>query len=276
MVQMTTNGPKGLYPDAVFHADKIVPDALIHQIATATVPVEGDAPVVRVPYVAEDPSVGFVAEGAPIPLDDAELSEVLIHTQKLAVLSSMSRESATHMEAEQYVANSMRRAVTTKADAAVLSNDTTPTGLLSVEGMIDGGTLAPTDLDVLSDAITEVEANGGTVTHLVMDPKAWGALRKLKTSTDSAQLLLGSPAEQTERRLFGIPVLVSAQMSPGSILISDRSNVVASIGQIQVVRSAHAMFDRDSYAYRVTWRFGWNVIHPDRLARVTLDLPTDA
>jgi HK97 family phage major capsid protein len=271
-INTTLNGPKGLYPDATFIPNDIVPDALINELTTQTVVIEGDQPVVRVPFVAEDATVGFVAEGELIPTADARLSEVLVHTQKLAVISRMSRESTTYDSAAEFVSASMARAVTVKANNALLSNESNPTGLIHTPGLIDGGTLADGNLDVLSDAITTIEANGATATHLTMDPKSWGELRKLKTATGSSQLLLGAPADQTDKRLFGISVIVTPQMPEGTILVSDKSNIVSSAGGIQLTKSAEAYFDRDSYGYRVTWRFGWNVIRPERLAKVTVSL----
>lgn len=273
MAYTTPAGPKGLYPDATFIPGEIVPDALLLQITTPTVPIEGDEPVVRVPFVAEDATVGFVAEGDIIPESDAALSELQISTHKIAVLSRMSREAAFHTGAEDLISTSMARAVTVKGNNALLAHPAGPTGLLATPGLIDAGVMASTHLDVLSDAITEVEANGGAVSHLLMDPRSWGQLRKLKTSTDSAQLLLGSPAEQTDRRLFGVPVIVSPQVPEGSILVVDRENIVSSTGPIRLDKSTDAFFDRDSVALRVTWRFGWGVIRPERLAKVTVTLP---
>lgn len=272
MAYTTPAGPKGLYPDQSFIAKDLVPDSLLLQITTPTVQIEGDEPVVRVPFVAEDPSVGFVPEGEIIPQAEAAFSELLIGTDKIAVLSRMSREAATHSGVETPISDSMRRAIIVKADAALLSNATAPTGLLNTPGLIDAGTMAATDLDVLSDAITEVEANGGTVTNLVMDPRSWGALRKLKTGTDSAQLLLGSPAEQTQRQLFGVPVNVSAQMPEGRILVIDRTNVLSSNSGVRLDKSTDAFFDRDSIALRASWRIGWGVLRPERLASVTVSL----
>mgnify|MGYP000669214984 CR=1 FL=1 len=141
-------------------------------------------------------------------------------------------------------------------------------------GIHDAGTMGAGDLDVLSDAITAVEAMGGTADAIVMDPLSWGQLRKLKTSTGSAQLLLGNPADQTDRRLFGVEVIVSANMPQGSALVIDSKNVLSSSGPITITQSGDFYFDRDAIAYRVTWRFGWTVVHPERLAKVAITLPS--
>lgn len=273
MVQLTSNGPKALYPDATFTPADIVPEALINQITTPTVGIEGDQPVVRVPYVTEDPTVGFVPEGTEIPASDTTLSELLVHTRKLAVLQPISREAAAYSGTESIISNSMRRAVTIKADNALLNNPDNPTGLLNTKGITDAGTMNTGDLDVLSDAITTVETNGATVTHIIMSPDVWGKLRNLKTITGSAQLLLGNPAEQTTKQLFGIPVIVTKQMPAGTIMVLDRNDVLSSLGDIQVANSTDAAFRSDQILYRVMWRFGFAPIHPNRIAKITLTKP---
>lgn len=269
MVQMTTNGPKALYPDFTFTPKDVVPDALINQITTPTARIEGDQPVIRVPYVKEDPTVGFVPEGEMIPESDIKLAEQLISTRKIAVLQPVSRESSRY-GIEEIIGNSMRRAVTIKADNALLANSTNPTGLLNIEGITDAGKLAPDNLDALSDAITTVETKGATVTHIVTGPDVWGKLRNLKTQKNSAQLLLGNPAEQTTKQLFGIPVIVNKQMPAGTVLVIDKSDILSASCDIEVAKSSDAKFAYDQILYRVIWRFGYAPIHPNRIAKLTL------
>lgn len=275
MSQTTPRGPKALFPDQTFVPTTVVPDALIHQITTPTVSIEGDEPSVRVPYVTDLPNATFTAEDTEIAESDAGLEEVLINTRKLALLHRASRESVTYPDAATMVANWMGTAITNAADKVLLTGTAaTPKGLLNVTGIHDGGTMAAGDLDVLSDAITTIEAAGATATHIVMDAASWGQLRKLKTTTGSAQLLLGNPAEQAEKRLFGVPVVVSSQMPAGTVLVVDKSDVLSAGGQLNLATSSDFYFSRDSIAYRVTWRMGWAPIHPGRVAKVAVTIPT--
>lgn len=272
----TRKGPKGLFPDQTFMPEDVVPEALIHRLTTPTVMIEGDEPSVRVPYITDEPNAAFTNEDTEIPESDIGFSEVLIKTRKLAILHRSSREAVTYPDAAAGVAKAMGSAIIGAANDALLHNAADPTGLLNTADIHDGGTMAAGDLDVLSDAITAVEAMGGTVDAIVMDPLSWGQLRKLKTTTGSAQLLLGNPADQTERRLFGVEVIVSANMPEGSVLVIDSKNVLSSSGPITLTQSGDFYFDRDAIAYRVTWRFGWTVVHPDRLAKVSVTLPAKA
>lgn len=270
MTLTTGTGPKGLYPDESFNALDVVPEALLYQLATIAGSVQGDEPAVRVPYVAEDPSVGFVAEGAQIDTDNPELDEIVVNTGKLAVISRQSNESASYGQANTVIANSLSRAVTVRANTALLANPESPTGLLNTAGIQDAGTLEAGNLDVIADAITAIEIAGGTATHITMDPASWGTIQNIKIQDGSALPLLGAPADQTERRLFGVPVIVSAQMAEGNILVSDQSQIIAVAGQIQLMQSDHYFYGLDSLARRVTWRVGWGVVRPDRLAKIAV------
>lgn len=273
MATTTPTGPKGLYPDQTFVAADVVPDALVYQLATVAGNIEGDEPALRVPFVAEDPAAGFVPEGNEITPEDPDLDEILVNTGKIAVLTRMSNEAARYPDAADLVATSLSRAVTVKANTALLGNTANPTGLLNVTGIHDGGTLAGDNLDALANAITAVEVAGGTVTDITMDPASWGVLRNLKTQEGSALPLLGAPADQADRRLFGVPVTVTPQMATGTVLVSDRTTIVAAVGPLRLAQSDDHYFDSDSIARRVTWRIGWGVVHPTRLARVGVTIP---
>lgn len=269
----TTAGPKGLYPDQTFLAADVVPDALIYQLATLAGSIEGDEPAIRVPYVKTDPTVGFVPEGDVITPSDPELDELVIRTGKLAVLTRQTNESSAYGPASSLAANSMARALTIKGNSALLSNATAagqPTGLLNIAGITDAGTLT-TDLDAIGDAITALEVAGGTATHVIAAPDAWGTIRGLKAATGSNLPLIGAPSDQTDRRLFGLPVLVSPQMAAGTVLVSDRANIIAAVGQIKLATSDQVYFNSDSLARRATWRIGWEVLDPKRLAKVTVN-----
>lgn len=88
----------------------------------------------------------------------------------------------------------------------------------------------------------------------------------LKAATGSNLPLIGGPADQTEGRLFGLLILVSAWTTPGTVLIVDQANLIASAGQINLATSDQMYFDRDSLAQCAMWRIGWEVLDPKRIA----------
>lgn len=267
-----TSGPRGLYPDQTFVARDLVPEALLFTLTTTAGGIEGDTPVVRVPFVQADPTSAFVAEGSPITATDPTLNEVTVSTAKIATLTKISREAASYLDASTLVSDSLLRSVVVKANNALLTNASGPTGLLNVSGIVDGGTLDADYLDAIASAITAVEVNGGTATHIVADPASFGVLRLMKTATGSALPLLGAPAAQTGRQLFGVPVVVSASMSSGKVLVIDSTNIVSASGPVSLATSEDVYFESDSRAIRVTWRIGWKVIRPNRMAKITVTI----
>lgn len=277
----TPRGPKGLYPDQTFIAQEVVPEALIYEITTVVGSIEGDEPAIRVPYVKEDPHVGFVLEGDPIYAENPQLDEVVIRTGKLATIVRQTNESASYTDANTLNAASMARSITVSGNNALLSSTpssqvtTEPVGLMLTEGLADAPTLGD-NLDAIGDAITAVEVAGGTATHIVVSPAAWGHIRSLKSGTGSNLPLIGAPADQTERRMFGLPVIVSHQMPTAAgaenVLIVDKSNILSAVGAIKLATSSEYYFGSDSLARRATWRIGWQVLDPKRLARVAINL----
>lgn len=267
--QTTPTSPKAWAPDVTaFVPGDVVPDALVLQAATMVGSIEGDEPAIRVPFVADDGTVGFIAEGEIIPDAEQEFSEIVITTGKIAALGKYSFETLQQPEASRLVVESLSRSVVTKANAAFVGNAAGPTGLYSMTGITDGGAVGD-DLDALVDAVSGIEADGGTATTIIAAPDAWASLSKLKAGTGSAQALLGAGTEATERRVLGIPALVTSAMPVGSLLVVDKSAVLAAQSPLRLARSEDAFFSSDVVAVRVTWRLGWNVQRPARVAKLT-------
>ena len=282
MPTTTTAGPKGLYPDFTFIAREVLPDALLYQLATIAGAIQGDEPAIRVPYIVTDPTPGFVAEGDEIAVDEPELDEVLVRTSKLAHIMRQTNESAASLDASELLATSMSRAMTHKANTALLTNPITrqdpadetspvmqPIGLVNTPGITDAGLwILATDnnFDPLMDALTTVQVNGGEPTHITTDPLTWARLSKLKQADSSNVPLLGSPSAQVDRTLFGLPVIVTAALTTPGILITDQANIVAADATLQIATSDQHFFGSDSLARRATWRIGWNMVRPNRSA----------
>ncbi|MGN6693755.1 MAG: hypothetical protein ACTHN0_06220 [Aquihabitans sp.] len=70
-----------------------------------------------------------------------------------------------------------------------------------------------------------------------------------------------------------MPVIVNPQMPAGNLLVLDKSQVIAAVGPVRLATSGDVYFSSDSLARRVTWRIGWGVVRPDRIAKVTVTIP---
>ncbi|MEY9260421.1 HK97 family phage major capsid protein [Brevibacterium epidermidis] len=280
-VSTTLTSSKGWSPDLhFFPAAEIIPEALIMQTSTIAGAIEGDEPAVRVPFV-DDAEADFVAEGETIPESDPTLAEVVVHTGKVSQLIRVSREQLSQPNASERLSESVARAVTNRANEAYLSQPaptspatTPPTGLLNIDGIIDGGTI-DTDLDVLADAFASIETNKGTVTNIIAAPDAWGSLRKMKTGTGNATTLLGAGTNDATKMLLGVPVITSHAAPSGTLVVMDRTAVVSAVGDLQVQSSDQVYFTSDSIGIRCTWRFGQNFVRPNRVAKLTVTPPEE-
>jgi HK97 family phage major capsid protein len=277
--ETTATSAKAWAPDVTaINPGEAVPNALILITSTVAGEVEGDAPAVRVQYV-DDAEADFVAEGAPIPEADPELAETTVYTGKVAQLIRLSREQWVQPNAEDQLSESVARAVTKRANRAYLAQVaptspavTPPAGLLNVVGITDGGAVAA-DLDALVDLVALLEENDAIPSHWILSPSAWASLRKFKAGTASSVSLLGAGTSDAQRVLLDLPVLVSSAMTSGTGMLVDKSAIVSAVGDVLVAQSEHAYFSSDSIALRCTWRFGANVVKPNRIGKFTVTEP---
>lgn len=273
-IKTTPTSPKAWAPDqTAFVPGDVIPDALILQTATVVGQIEGDEPAIRVPFVADDGVVGFVAEGAEIPDADQDFDEVVVLTGKVAALGKYSFETLAQPEAARMVVESLSRSVVTKANAAYLGNLEAapgPTGLLNSTGIAEIETPIADDLDLLVEAVSFIELDGGTATHIIANPTAWATLSKLKRAADSNESLIGAGTVAAARALLGLPVLVTPAMPAGSLLVTDQSAIIGAQSPVRLARSDDAYFSSDSIGVRVTWRLGWKVMHGARVVKLTI------
>ncbi len=279
MATTSSSADKAWAPDIqAFAPDQVIPDALVLNTTTVSGEVNGDEPAVRVAYV-DDATAQFSAEAATIPEAEPGLSEVLVHTAKVTQLIRISREQYQAAGTANLLSASARRAVIREANRAFLAQPapTAPAvapaaGLLNITGLFNGGTITD-NLDVLTDGIATLEGNEAVPTHIIAAPDAWGWLRKFKTATSSNESLLGAGTNDADRRLLDLPVLVTPSMPSGRLAVVDRTAIVSAVGAVQVATSTDVFFTSDSIGLRVTFRFGANVVRPERIGLFTVTNP---
>jgi HK97 family phage major capsid protein len=273
----TTTSAKGWAPDIKqFPPAEILPDSLLFTTSTVLGTVEGDAPVVRVPWVDDD-SAQFTAEGDEIPEGTPDLNEVLVHTGKVTKLLRISLEQWEQAGTNLALSQAVQAAIQEKANEAYLSQIapvspavTPPAGLFNVPGLTEWVDPIATNLDGLTDLIALLESLKSHPSHIITSPFAWAALSKFKTQTGSAETLLGSGVNSGVLRLLGLPVIKSASLTGMSGLVIDKSVIASAAGPIKVAQSEHAFFTSDSLALRATFRFGQNLVHPARIGKFTV------
>lgn len=277
--ETTSNSAAAWSPDvSAFAAVDVVPDALILQTSTVAGVIQGDAPAVRVAYV-DDAAATFTAEGVAIDEANPALAEALVYTGKVTQLVRLSREQWSQMGTAEQLSESVRRAVTKKANQAYIAQAaptapavTPPAGLLNISGIVEGDEVADS-LDALIDLHAAIEGNGGEPSHLLVDPVGWARIRKLKETTSSNASLIGAGTSDAEKRLLDLPTLVTPAMSASSGMIVDRTAIVSAVGDIEVATSEHVYFNSDSIALRCVWRIGWTVVRANRIGSFTVADP---
>lgn len=271
---ITTNTTAAAWsPDVVaFPAADVIPDALVLSTSTVAGSIEGDAPVLRVPYV-EDDTASFTAEGAEIDHANPVLSEKVVSTGKVATVVRVSREQYLQAGTAGMLSDSMRRSVIKAANHAYLNQpapvapDTTPpAGILTDPDIVTANDDVADDLDVIVDLVATIEANGATPSGILLAPDTWAALRKIKTGTGSAAALLGAGTQDAAQSLLSLPVRVDNAVPSGTGFIFDRSAIVSAVSNVEVATNDSAFFTSDSVAVRCVFRFGALLVRPDRVA----------
>lgn len=254
-------------------------DALILQTSTQAGQIEGDAPSVRVAYVDDD-DADFVAEGSEIPESEPDLAEAVIFTGRINQLIRITEEQYLQPSTPQQLAQSVARAIVRRADLAYLRQaaPTPPangpsTGLLNLAGTVNGGAVS-TDLDALVDLVATLQGNLATPTHIVVGPKGWAELRKLKQSTTNNNVsLIGAGTDDAQQRLLSLPVVVTNAITDLAGLVLDQRAIVSATGSVKVDTSRDAYFTSQSVALRASWRIGHTVPRPGRVGKFTVAAP---
>lgn len=190
-------------------------------------------------------------------------SELEVTPRKLAVAQIVSSESADDADAATILGSAMASAAAPAVDVAFFAGAAPkgPEGLTGVTlGAVDA---APTTLDPYTDALTLVEAAGGTPTVIWRNPTTWGTLAKIKASTGSNQAVLTPQATRgaaPARTIAGVAVVVSNGCPDGEAHVADASRVVVVMrrdGRVEIDR--WVKFLNDGVAVRLVMRVGFAV-----------------
>lgn len=274
-------------------ASQTIPDAAVLTGTNVVGKVYGDNPSMYLPYVSQNTAAEIVAEGAEIKEGEAAANQLAIQTQKVAVLQVFTNESAARStgtpntvggeggQITTLLSTSLQRALITKANAILWQNpapaegkpESKPTGLFNYPGTIQGGTIT-NKLDPIVDAIAQISTNGGTPTTLVMNYGTWAYLLKLRDG-DGTLVIAPDVANAPAPQLFGLTVRLDTMAPDNKILVYGPQDVYSSVSDVAGARTTDRYFERDSFAVRFTFRFGWGIPYPDHLAVVPVNTGTD-
>ena len=222
---------------------------------------------IKVPVEASRPLGTAIAEATQILDLDPTFSSITLKSQKIAVLTKVSREllSDSGIDIVSYLASTLGKSIGIKANNLL----TVGTGTVQANGVVTASALGVTGGTAVSGAFTA--DNLIDLAHSVdsdyvrqgagfmMKRSSLGALRKLK---DTAGQYLYVPAASvgTPDAFAGFPVYENPDMAAiatgaKSVLFGHFGSYhVRQVGGIEVARSDDAYFNTDEVGFRVTLR----------------------
>lgn len=238
----------------------------------------------RIPLVSRDVTAAWVPEGQEIGLSDMGLDELVVTPQKVAGLTSASREMVTdsNESIDRVFSTSLMRAMTSAIDGAYfVAKDAmnVPADLHGIEGIdhqtgvqqVKAGT-AWENLDPFAEAMSLAAAQGATTTAFVANPATILKLQKLKTATNANTPLLGvDPAEPTKQTILGVPLLPARAVAENTVFaIAKDYSFLVQREKFDFEVSEHYMFSADKVAFKAVARVAFAFPFPEAHVKITL------
>lgn len=269
----TLTAAKAWAPDSIVPTREAVPEALAldKRVCTLGPALEGDAPAIRLPFVGLAPEAQLVREGEEIPQSQPGLSELVVNTQKVALLTEVSREALSYDQTSASITDSARRSLTFKLDELLVAAQRTDTGTGAGLAYTHGITETHADaygLDPLLENIAAVAAAGASPTAIVLNFGAWAKLLQVKGG-DGRGIISPDVANAPAPTLFGIPVVINAATPNDTVLVLDAGSIMASLSDILATVGDGDAFRRDSKQIRLVARIGWGTFSPEQIGKIT-------
>jgi HK97 family phage major capsid protein len=243
----------------------------------------------HIPRVDSDPAAAWTAEAGPITSSDPGYTDVVATPRKLASLQTISNELIADSNPDVVALLEMQvaRALALKFDLGCFEGSGTPPeirGLKNTAGITTDSSLAaaPTNLDVFATAIATLETNNAHATAIVMHPRSWGELSKLKqgTANNNMPLLMeqaGSAGQAVQRSIYGVPVYLSSQLSVAEGAGSETSAYVFEAAQLiavfrqdtTILLDRSRLFNSDQSELRAILRADFIVPNPLAVVRIS-------
>src|SRR6266536_2985281 len=183
---------------------------------------------VTLPRWTADTTAAWVAEAGTITSTYANADTVVATPRKLAGLQRTSNEvlADSNPSLFEVVAAGLVRSLALKADLGFFEGSGTAPeirGLANVAGIttntsLGANGLTPVNFDTFAEALGSLyTANTGQSPVIVMHPRTWGTLIKIKEISGSVKPVLqdsaGSVGQGVGRSVYGTPVLLTSQLS---------------------------------------------------------------
>ncbi|CAM4518731.1 phage major capsid protein [Nocardia ninae] len=282
MALSTVSGAAVLNP-AQIEASLVKPLESIAAIALcSTIVRTAGMSALRIPTTAATPTASFVAEGAEIPVTDADLDELILNPRKLAGLSVITSELAQSStpQAADIVGRGLAKDIAKKLDMGAFGSlpAPAPPGLATLSGVkavaahVQGGKL--TDFDWAAEAESLSALAGGNITHWIAAPDAALLVATTPLGGVGGQMpaLQPDPALPTRRQVLGRPLLVSPAVASRTIWGIDQSRSFLAIAEdvtLEADRSVYFTSDRIAIRAKLRVSYGW----PEPATVVKINIP---
>ena len=222
---------------------------------------------IKVPVETSRPAASAIAEATAITPLDPVFSNITLKSQKVQVLTKVSRELLTDsgIDIVSYLAASLGKSVgiranalltvgagTTQANGVVTASSLGVTSAASVVGVFTADNLIDLAHSVDSDYVREGA-------NFMMRRSSLGALRKLKDTAGQYLYVpttsAGNPDTFAGYGVLENPDVVATATTAKSVLFGAFSSYhVRQVGGIEIARSDDAYFNTDEVGFRVTLR----------------------
>lgn len=250
-----------------------LPTSLLEMIQTAPL----DSPVYRyLRQTSRANNADVVAPGAEKPTSTIGLTPVEDHLRVVAHLSEgiAKYDLLDTRNLQAFVQSELHWGLMSKVESLILSGDgegENPTGILAQSGI---QTQAFTDdiLTTIRKAITATESLGYLPNVIALTPADWEAVELARTSGSGEFVLDASPVDRAARRLYGIQVVVTTALEPGTAVVGDFSEVTLFTDRRGVMAEwngqAQDDFAKNLVRLRTEGRFGVGVGQPQAIVKV--------
>ncbi len=225
-------------------------------LASGVTVIATDRHEVEFPALTADVSPSWVSEGTPITAGDPTFAVVTAVPRKLAHLVQCTNEVLSDSDPSvlDVVQSHLLTVLGLKLDLGVFEGSGVApeiTGLKNQAGIgsVSMGTNGATisNLDPIADAIEKLEDANARPGAIVLAPRTWGQIRKLKDTQNRP--LVNSGTTDTPASIYGVKVYVSSQLSvtetQGSAANQCSSIYVYDPSQVVLVRRQDAEIEVD-------------------------------
>ncbi|MCT1884983.1 phage major capsid protein [Dietzia cinnamea] len=250
-----------------------LPTSLLETIAVVGL----DSPTYRyLRQTSRAMNADVVAPGAEKPTSSVGLTPVEDHLRVVAHLSEgiAKYDLLDTRNLQTFVQAELHWGLMTKVEQLVLSGDgqgENPAGILAQSG-IQTQEFSGDILTTIRKAITATESLGYLPNVIALSPADWEAVELSRTSGSGEFVLDASPVDRAARRLYGIQVVVTTALEPGTAVVGDFREVTLFTDRRGVMAEwngqAQDDFARNLIRLRTEGRFGVGVGQPQAIVRV--------